>query len=73
MFNLESNYAVNKCHGRQQNLSRKDNRGKFKVSKGKKKVYEMSEVPRIFFQMSMSTALEIYKVTLDYLILIIQI
>lgn len=36
MFNLESYYAVNKCHGRQQNLSRKGNRGKFKVSKGKK-------------------------------------
>lgn len=49
MFNLESYYAVNKCHGRQQNLSRKGNRGKFKVSKGKKNVYVTSEVPRIFF------------------------
>lgn len=72
MINLESNYAVNKCHGRLQNQSRKGNRGKFKVSKGKKNVYETSEVPCIFFQMSMSTELEIYKVTLDYLIIIIK-
>lgn len=42
-----------------------------KYQKEKKNVYETSEVPCIFFQMSMSTELEIYKVTLDYLIIII--
>lgn len=43
-----------------------------KYQKEKKIVYETSEVPCIFFQMSMSTELEIYKVTLDYLIIIIK-
>lgn len=43
-----------------------------KYQKEKKNVYETSEVPCIFFQMSMSTELEIYKVTLDYLIIIIK-
>lgn len=43
-----------------------------KYQKKKKNVYETSEVPCIFLQMSMSTVLEIYKVTLDYLIIIIK-
>lgn len=60
MFKLESNYVVNKCHGRHQNQSRKDNRGKFKVS----------FIHNFFIFLH---ELEIYKVTLDYLIIIIKI